>query len=119
MGLWRPPETADDFRVWRLRNRLGSFARIAHGHNLTNTVPPATYFDSHPEYYALVNGKRQTTQLCTSNPDVVRLSIEHINAYFDANPQATSYSLCPDDNKDFCECANCTALDTGAVESAD
>ena len=95
-------------------NRLGS-RRIAHGHNLTNTVPPATYFDEHPEYYALVDGKRQTTQLCTSHPDVVRLSIEHINDYFDQHPEATSYSLCPDDNKQFCECTNCTALDIGKV----
>ena len=111
-----PPETAEDFRVWRQRNRLGG-RRIAHGHNLTNTVAPATYFDEHPEYYALVGGKRQTTQLCTSNPEVIRLSIAHIVDYFDRNPGATSYSLCPDDNKEFCACADCTALDIGKLEA--
>lgn len=113
-----PPETAEDFRVWCRRNRMAG-GRIAHGHNLTNTVPPATYFAEHPEYYAMVKGTRQITQLCTSNPDVIRLSIEHINAYFDQNPKATSYSLCPDDNKDFCECTACTALDIGKFESAE
>lgn len=112
-----PPETAEDFRLWRLRNRMAP-RRIAHGHNLTNTVPPAKYLAEHPEYYALVKGTRQNTQLCTSNPEVIRLSIEHINAYFDQNPNEMSYSLCPDDNKDFCECADCTALDTGKHEDA-
>lgn len=112
-----PPETAEDFRIWRLRNRMAP-RRIAHGHNLTNTVPPATYLSAHPEYYALVKGTRQNTQLCTSNPEVIRLSIEHITEYFDQNPEMMSYSLCPDDNKDFCECAACTALDTGKHEEA-
>ncbi len=113
-----PPETATDFRWWLRRNRA-SGRRIAHGHNLTNTVPPKTYFDTHPEYYALVDGRRQPTQLCTSNPEVIRLSIEHITAYFDQHPEAMSYSLCPDDNKAFCECDACTALDTGQHESED
>jgi len=108
-----PPETAHDFEVWQLRNKAVS-PDVAHRHNCLATVPPTTYFKTHPEYYALLNGQRRDDkQLCTSNPDVVRLSIEHINEYFDKNPRAMSYSLCPDDNADFCECPNCTALDTG------
>jgi len=110
-----PAETAEDFRGWLLRNKV-AFPRINHGHNLTNTVPPKEYFESHPEYYALVDGERKPTQLCTSKPDVIRLSIEAINAYFDKNPDVLSYSLCPDDNRDFCECANCIALDAGGRE---
>ncbi len=119
--LWRElrysyggqPETAQDFRMWLLRNKAVS-PQVAHHHNWLNTVPPATHFKEHPEYYSVVGGQRRNDkQLCTTNPDVIRLSIEHINEYFDKNPDATSYSLCPDDNSDFCECPNCTALDTG------
>jgi Domain of unknown function (DUF4838) len=110
-----PQETAAAFRQWLLRNRV-AFPGVMHGHNLTNTVPPEEFFDDHPEYYALVNGERMTSQLCTSNPEVIRLSIERINAYFDEHPHMLSYSLCPDDNTDFCECANCTALDAGGLD---
>ena len=110
-----PPETADLFRMWKLRNKV-AHPLIQHGHNLTNTLPIKTHFDKHPEYYALVNGKRQPTQLCTSNPQVVRLVIERINQYFDKYPQFEAYSLCPDDNTDFCECDDCRALDVGGMD---
>ena len=100
---------------WLLRNKVG-FIPIQHGHNLVNTVPPERHFKEHPEYYALVSGERKTTQLCTSNPDVVRLAIERVNRFFDDSPQTLAYSLCPDDNTDFCECANCRALDAGGTD---
>ena len=110
-----PPETQALFKQWKLRNKV-AYPVVNHGHNLTNTLPPAVYFKKHPEYYALVDGKRQSTQLCTSNPNVIRLVVEHINKYFDANPQVEAYSLCPDDNVEFCECANCRALDVGGMD---
>ena len=36
--------------------------------------PPERYFDTHPEYFSLVGGKRQSgyAQLCLTNPDVLR-----------------------------------------------
>ncbi|MBN1348020.1 DUF4838 domain-containing protein [candidate division KSB1 bacterium] len=110
-----PKETAQDFETWKLRNKV-AFPYIQHGHNLTSTLPPKLYLESHPEYYALVDGKRQTTQICTSNPDVIRLVIERINAFYDQHPEAEVYSLCPDDNTDFCECANCRAMDAGGMD---
>jgi len=110
-----PPETAEQFKMWKLHNKV-AYPLIQHGHNLTNTLPPKIYFDEHPEYYALVNGERRTTQLCTSNPEVVRLVIERINAYFDEHPDVEAYSLCPDDNTDFCECDDCRALDVGGAD---
>jgi len=109
------PEAAERLRVWGLRNKLGH-PLIHHGHNLVATLPPGKYLADHPEYYALVAGERNTTQLCTSNPDVVRLVSERIGDYFDAHPEVLSYSLCPDDNTDFCECQNCRALDLGGTD---
>lgn len=110
-----PKETAQEFEIWKLRNKV-NFPKVQHGHNLTNTVPPEKYFATHPEYYALVNGERQTTQLCTSNPTVIRLVIDRINQFFDENPDFEAYSLCPDDNTNFCECENCRALDAGGLD---
>ncbi len=110
-----PPETAEQFRMWKLHNKV-AYPLINHHHNLTNTLSPKKYFKNHPEYYALVNGKRQPTQLCTSNAEVIRLVIKHINEYFDEHPEVEAYSLCPDDNTDFCECDNCRALDAGGMD---
>ena len=110
-----PQETAELFRIWKLRNKV-AFPQINHGHNLTNSLPLEKYWKTHPEYYALVDGKRQTTQICTANPNVIRLVIQHINEYFDENPQVMAYSLCPDDNVDFCECPLCQALDVGGTD---
>lgn len=108
-----PPETAQDFQAWLLRNKAVS-PDVAHRHNWLPTLPPATYFKTHPEYYSLFKGQRRDDlQLCTSNPEVIRLVTQRVNEYFDQHPEATSYSLCADDNADFCECPSCTALDTG------
>ena len=110
-----PEETEEQFIMWKLRNKV-AHSLIKHGHNLTATVPPEKYLESHPEYYALVNGERLPSQLCTSNPDVIRLVIERINKYFNENPQHEAYSLCPDDNTNFCECDGCKALDAGGPD---
>ena len=98
------------FYDWHLRN-YNTGHPITHGHNLLTPVPPQKYMKEHPEYYALVAGERQPTQPCTTNPDAIRIFIDYINDYFDRNPQATSWSLCPEDNTDFCECQRCRALD--------
>mgnify|MGYP002627284282 CR=1 FL=1 len=36
-------------------------------HTFNRFVPPTKYYDIHPEYYSLINGKRETKQLCLSN----------------------------------------------------
>jgi hypothetical protein len=110
-----PAETAQLFNEWKLRNKV-VYPTVNHGHNLTNSLPPETHFKTHPEYYALVNGVRRTTQICTSNPEVIQLVIDRINDYFDKNPSVLAYSLCPDDNMDFCECEQCQALDVGGMD---
>ncbi len=86
-------------------------------HSLTGgIVPKDTFFDSHPEYYALTerNGKREPTQLCLSNPEVVEQAKQDVlnnlkNSY---NPAAALniVSVTQADNQDYCVCENCTAL---------
>ena len=104
------PEAGRRLADFQRHNKVG-FLPFGHGHNFAGTVPPDKYFKEHPEYYALVDGKRQPSQLCTTNPDVIRIATEVANRFFDQNPNYISYSLCADDNSDFCECPNCRALD--------
>jgi hypothetical protein len=109
---------------WIRRNRIDDGSRqlpfYGHGHNLYNVLPPSKY-GSHPEYYAMRNGERKVPekdghthiQPCLTNPDVIRITIETVQQFFNENPQISTYSLCPNDSSDFCECPDCFALDEG------
>jgi hypothetical protein len=70
------------------------------------------------------NGERQIPeqdghthiQPCLTNPDVIRITIDTVRRFFDENPQVSTYSLCPNDSGDFCECPSCSELDEGMQE---
>jgi hypothetical protein len=70
-------------------------------------------FEEHPEYYALIDGKRKASQLCISNPDVLKRAIATTKQYFQKNPDAEWIGMGPNDGRGFCECENCKALDAG------
>ncbi|MBN1341252.1 MAG: DUF4838 domain-containing protein [Phycisphaerae bacterium] len=108
------PACARRFADWARRNRQGSDPYIRASHNFDHLVPSDKYFNDHPEYYSLVGGKRQPLQLCTSNPEVIRIAAETIIAAFKKNPAGPhTASLSPNDNNRFCECPACRALDIG------
>lgn len=109
------PAAAVRYEDWLRRNRMGRPA-IEHGHNLTQTLSRKATYEQHPEMYSLVQGKRVPQQVCTSNPEAVKLIVESISEYLDKHPLIESYSLCPDDNTDFCECETCKALDVGHMD---
>ena len=79
-------------------------------------VPYWEHFDSHPEYYALTkrSGQREPTQVCLSNPDVLKLTIEDVlktlNEGYDPDATLNIVSVSQLDNMDYCVCENCTEL---------
>ena len=89
--------------------------------HLGSDRPPQVYGPTHPEYYALVGGTRERDwtkfdgaheyQLCTSNPEVVRLAVEWVRKFFQDNPGVDIVSISPNDGLGFCECDRCRALD--------
>ena len=85
-------------------------------HSLTNgIVPESEWFETHPEYYALLeDGTRQPTQLCLSNPDVIAQAKKDVRARAEEaySPDAALniLSVTQDDNQDYCTCENCTAI---------
>jgi hypothetical protein len=58
-----------------------------------------------------VNGKRQPSQLCHTNEDVIRLSIEKTCEIFRNHPEVTITAIGPNDGRGFCDCPNCKKLD--------
>ncbi len=114
------PVESDYWRFGR-KWKLGSSLRIVGVHTWGQIAPPQTYGPTHPEYYALVGGTRERDwakfdgsheyQLCTTNPDVVRLAVEWVRKFFHDNPGVDIVSISPNDGLGFCECDRCRALD--------
>jgi len=78
-----------------------------------NLLKPEDYFDKHPEYFSEINGERikEKTQLCLTNPDVLRLVTEQVLNDIRSQPNARIFSVSQDDNYNGCTCAKCRALD--------
>ncbi len=74
-------------------------------------VPADKYFKEHPEYFALINGKRtgDINHLCSSNPEVRQLLLRWIQEKFDAGYDLVT--LGQEDGYLRCECPECEKLD--------
>jgi len=128
-----------DFRVrwiesgdWALHNRMNVGVDVGgkpvginwkYGyHSILLIVPPDEYYDDHPEYFALINGKRRRPrpesgfQVCTSNPGLIEVVAERVCRIFDEDPDIDILSVCPMDGGGFCECEACRALDEDRPE---
>ena len=81
------------------------------GHTYYDAVPAEKYFNDHPEYFALINGKRTGVgnHLCSSNPDVKRLILEYTRKRFDEGWECQSIGQ--EDGYLQCECSECQKLD--------
>ncbi|MBD3291497.1 MAG: DUF4838 domain-containing protein [Armatimonadia bacterium] len=110
-----PEEAAacnEELQTWLRRNRMGRGTPVQFGHNFYRVVPADQYFETHPEYFPLRDGKRtREGQVCTTNEDVIELFAEAAIAFFDEHPQMKTFSLSANDNYGWCECEDCVALD--------
>lgn len=79
-------------------------------HTFSQFVPSDTYFDEHPEYYALIGDQRRPPQLCLTNPDVLRTLTAEVDRRLRDNPDVRYISVSQDDNSAYCRCEPCTAL---------
>jgi hypothetical protein len=82
-------------------------------HTFLRLISPEEYFGAHPEYFSEVNGKRRKeySQLCLTNPDVLRIVTEKVLERIAANPQAKYFGVSQNDWQGYCTCANCAAVD--------
>lgn len=79
-------------------------------HTFNRFVPPTKYFDGHPEYYSLINGKREPKQLCLSNKNVKKLCINALRDIIRSNSGFMVYDLSQNDNITPCQCRKCKKL---------
>ena len=108
--------------VYAAHNRINGAmgGRAQHGgvegywgvHTFYGLVPPEKYFETHPEYYSLIDGKRthDHAQLCLTNPEVLRITIENIKETIRHEPQFLIYDVSQNDCNGFCTCDKCQAI---------
>lgn len=80
------------------------------GHSREFYFPAHKYFPTHPEWFALVQGKRsRDTQLCYSDLTSVPEYAANVVSYLRTRPEIGMASLWPSDGYGFCECEKCKA----------
>ncbi len=107
---WAGGPGAED---WELRSRVRIGKAVSFGHNWYNIYRfSQPVFEKNPEMFAMVGGKRgYSTQLCTGNPEVVKVTVEAARRYFKANPDSPLFSISPNDGNGWCECDRCRKID--------
>lgn len=79
-------------------------------HTFLQLIPLKKYYVSHPEFFALVNGRRDNranAQLCMSNPELRKELVKNIRQWLKENPEQEVVSLSQSDAERFCSCGNC------------
>ncbi|MBI9065618.1 MAG: DUF4838 domain-containing protein, partial [Marinilabiliaceae bacterium] len=106
---------SEPFRSWhRLDVPLIGEQRTEWGywcHSFFDLVDPEIYFKKHPEYFAEVNGKRiPSTQLCTTNPEVIQIVVDRLKEEMALKPQAKYWSVSQEDTYGWCSCEKCKEI---------
>ena len=108
-GLWG--YNNEPYRQWSARNRVVQGFRLNSGHAYDAIIAAnRATFNEHPEYLALVNGKRGGTKFCVSNDDLRKLIVDHAVAQVKKNPDVDSISMDPSDGGGWCECEPCAEM---------
>ncbi len=111
----------DYLRWMRLESHKELFAADMWVHTFNTILPADVYGKDHPEYYSLINGKRQPgthSQWCLTNPDVLEIVCQKVDSIFRANPGSRIISISQNDgNGTYCQCPECKKVEEeeGAV----
>jgi len=90
----------------------GNYSIIGWCHTFYIFMNPAAYFHDHPEWFALVNGKRvsENAQLCLTNEEMKKTFFDAVLYQIRTNPGAGIISVSQNDAMGMCECDKCRAL---------
>ena len=93
-------------------------------HTFQKLIPPATYFDRHPEWFSEIGGQRvRDGQLCLSNPQVLDTLCANLATMMkhtpgpskegrEQQPDARIWSVSNNDNYNVCQCPRCRHADS-------
>ncbi|MBN1443425.1 MAG: DUF4838 domain-containing protein, partial [Planctomycetes bacterium] len=107
---WGAAPSAAFARRSRLTQKGTPLPYVSTGHALDRVVPLEEYAAAHPEYFALIDGRRVTDRVshpCFTHPDMLDVFMKYVRA------GGTTFGV--NDNLDACHCERCLAVD-GASE---
>ncbi len=107
-GVFSKDENYKDFH--RLNIIEDVFADQYYVHTFNRLIPWTENFKTHPEYFALLNGKRCIGQLCLTNPEVLQLVINKLKQEMLVQPAKKIWSVSQNDNNSYCHCDNCSRI---------
>lgn len=82
-------------------------------HTFKDLIPPARYFDAHPEWFSLNNGRRSRDgQLCLANPAVLEELCRRLADTMATAPEKRMWSVSNNDNYNACQCPDCLHMDS-------
>jgi len=123
---YREPFWTDAFDGdWAVRNKAngnserldarrgGKISYQGFVHTFYALIPPATYFEAHPEWFSELKGTRahKGAQLCLTNEAMREELVTNLKANLRKNPAATIASVSQNDWHGACQCAKCAAID--------
>jgi hypothetical protein len=107
-GAFAKDENYRDFH--RLHTIGDMFADGYYVHTFHRLVPWQEHFNTNPEYFALMNGKRIIDQLCLTNEAVYNLVVEKLEKEMRLQPEKEVWSVSQDDNFSYCQCDGCRRI---------
>lgn len=81
-------------------------------HTYFSYISPEEFFDTHPEYFSEINGRRvrSETQLCLTNPDVLEIVTQRMLQRMKEQPHDRQFNFSQMDWYSYCECPRCRAM---------
>lgn len=86
------------------------------GHSYARWINPEKYGETHPEYFAYIDGERRSTipapatEPCVTNPEVIDIITQCVLDEIAANPTMENIAVSQNDNDAYCRCAECEAI---------
>ncbi len=126
---WMAKNALNYLLVWmkyydHLSDEMKEYARIrgieieSGHHNFNYWIPGSKYAAAHPDFFAMIDGKRispsgnaellLSEQLCTTNPELRAEIVRRMLEYGDEHPEIHTISLTPNDGFGWCECPECS-----------
>src|SRR5690606_21250450 len=82
----------------------------SNAHSFHWLLPANKYFQKHPEYFALIDGKRNPSQPCLSHPAVYNIMLANLRKEIAAYPHINIWSVSQNDGYNYCHCNICEAV---------
>ena len=108
--------------TWAARNRMngtmghreqpGGVEAYWGVHTFYQFMPPDEFFQNHPEYFSLIDGKRtwDRAQLCLTNPEVLRIVTERLRQAMRQHTEYLIYCVSQNDWLNPCQCDKCQTI---------